>query len=124
MATHRGGRFMVRGQLVGWIAVFVVGLTVAGHSPAAAAAEAPLTKPSKIALDEHGVLVIDGTRVFPITLTIVPGPGAQAPSGKHAYAEFVDGGVTFIRTGKADWNAETIQLEKDTQAAAAKYGLR
>jgi hypothetical protein len=84
----------------------------------------PLTKPSKIALDESGVLVVDGKRVFPITLTVVPGPDAKAPSGKHAYGEFTDGGVMFIRSGKPSWNPQTIEFEKATQAAAAANGLR
>ena len=84
----------------------------------------PLTKTSKITLDESGVLVVDGKKVFPITLTVVPGPDAKAPSGKHAFGEFTDGGVMFIRTGKPDWNDQTIALEKATQEAAAANGLR
>src|SRR4051812_42767371 len=76
-----------------------------------ATAAETITKPSRISLDTNGVLVVDGKRVFPITLTIVPGPDGKTPGGKHAYAEFVDGGVSFIRTGKADWNPETVRLE-------------
>src|SRR3954465_5056410 len=87
-------------------------------------AAAPLTQPAKISLDPNGVLIVDGKKVFPITLTIVPGPDAKAPSGKHAYEEFADGGAMFMRTGKADWNEQTIELEKATQQAAAAHGMR
>src|SRR4051794_34721727 len=97
--------------------------TIAFLLNAANAAE-PITKSAKITLDEHGVLVVDGKKVFPITLTIVPGPDAKAPSGKHAYEEFADGGVMFMRTGKPDWNADTVALEKATQDAAAAHGMR
>jgi hypothetical protein len=107
-------------KFIGFVASFAASIAFISNSTAAEA----LTKPSKISLDPNGVLVIDGKRVFPITLTIVPGPDAKAPTGKHAYAEFVDGGVSFIRTGKPDWNDETTRLEQLTQRAAAKYGLR
>src|SRR4051794_37003425 len=98
---------MSRHRLVPFLAACAA--SIALISNAATAAE-PLTKPSKIFLDEHGVLVVDGKKVFPITLTIVPGPDGKAPSGKHAYEEFTDGGVMFMRTGKPAWNAETIAL--------------
>ena len=58
--------------------------------PLAARAAEPITKAAKITLDDAGVLVVDGKKVFPITLTIVPGPDAKAPSGRPAYAEFAD----------------------------------
>jgi hypothetical protein len=91
--------------------------------PITSAAEA-LTKPAKITLDSAGTLLIDGNKVFPITLTIVPGPEAKAPDGRHAYAEFADSGVLFMRTGGPEWNEKTIEREKDTQAAAAANGMR
>src|SRR5205085_388425 len=78
----------------------------------------PLTKAAKISLDPAGVLVVDGRKVFPITLTVVPTPEQMAPSGKQAYAQFADDGVMFMRSGKPDWNAETIAGEKAMQAAA------
>jgi hypothetical protein len=112
---------MARHRLVRLLGICAA--SIAFLSTTVIAAE-PLTKPSKITLDENGVLVVDGTKVFPITLTIVPGPDGKAPSGKHAYEEFTDGGVMFIRSGKPAWNAETIALEKATQEAAAAHGLR
>src|SRR3954466_10592882 len=86
--------------------LIIVAIPLSGGAGRASAAT-PLTAPAKISLDEAGALVVDGKKVFPITLTIVPGPDAKAPSGKHAYEEFADGGVMFMRTGKADWNAQT-----------------
>lgn len=101
----------------------VMTLATALLSSTALAAE-PFTKPAKITFDDAGALVVDEKKVFPITLTIVPGPDAKAPNGKHAYEEFADAGVMFMRTGKADWNQETIDLELATQKAAAEHGLR
>jgi hypothetical protein len=84
----------------------------------------PITKAAKITLDDAGVLVVDGKKVFPITLTIVPGPDAKAPNGRPAYAEFADSGAMFMRSGKPDWNEQTIADEKKMQAAAAAGGMR
>src|SRR6476469_7907057 len=93
---------------------FIVGLVACLASVAfvanASAAEA-ITKPSKITLDENGVLVVDGRKVFPITLTVVPGADAKAPTGKHAYAEFADAGAMFVRSGWRAWNEESIATE-------------
>ena len=110
---------MMRKTVTGLLAANLVALL-----PCLARAAEPITLPSKISLDENGVLRIDGRKVFPITLTIVPGPDAKAPSGKHAYAEFADAGALFMRSGKAEWDEETIAFEKATQAAAAAHGMR
>jgi hypothetical protein len=102
----------------------MVAAVLDGACPGGARAAEPLTAPSKIMLNEAGALVVDGKTVFPITLTVVPGPDAKAPSGKHAYEQFADDGAMFMRTGKPDWNQQTIDLEKATQAAAAAHGMR
>ena len=107
-------------KIFGLMAVCMTGIGFAAHASAAEA----FTKPAKITLDDAGVLVVDGKKVFPINLTVVPGPDAKAPSGKHAYAEFADSGVMFMRTGGKDWNDQMIEREKATQAAAAANGLR
>src|SRR5687767_12308205 len=106
----------IRHPFAAWIAIALFALTASGAEP--------LTKPSKITLDDAGVLVVDGKKVFPITLTVNPGPDAKAPSGRHAYAEFADAGAMFMRTGGPKWNEETIQKEVDTQRAAAANGMR
>ncbi len=101
-----------------------IGIVTALALASIASAAAPLTKSAKITLDEAGVLVVDGKKVFPITLTVVPGPDAKAPDGKQAYAQFADDGVMFMRSGKPAWNAETIAGEKAMQDAAAAGGMR
>jgi len=110
-----------------------------------------LTKPSKISVDENGVTVIDGRKLFPITLTVIPRPDDVTPGGKNAYQEFHDAGCTFMRTGgnpsgrrtrsrgpstatgkQAEiedtpgptWNAEGIANERQYQDAAAAHGMR
>jgi hypothetical protein len=70
---------------------------------------------SVVAVDRStGVLLVDGRRVFPIVLSNGPPPGALAPSGRDALAEVAAGGASFIRTGRPDWNLESI----DQQIAA------
>lgn len=107
-------------KLIALIAACTAGIGLAAGAQAAQ----PITHPSKITLDPSGVLVVDGKKVFPITLTIIPGPDAKAPDGRHAYEKFADDGAMFMRTGKPDWNAETIAFEKATQDAAAAHGMR
>jgi hypothetical protein len=83
-----------------------------------------LTRPAKITFDQAGALVVDGQKVFPINLTIIPPPDAKAPNGKPAYEEFRDGGVLFMRTGGPRWDAKTLETELRYQGAAAKHGVR
>lgn len=115
-----------RRKLVALVAACTAGIALASSAWAAR----PITQPSKISLDESGVLLVDGKKVFPITLTIIPQPdpktGAEpkAPDGRHAYEKFADDGAMFMRTGKADWNEETIALEQATQKSAAAHGMR
>ena len=111
---------MIRPTVVRYVAGCLVGLATLSSVQAAE----PLTKPAKITLDDAGVLVVDGKKVFPLTLTIIPGPEAQSPSGKQAYAAFADAGIMFMRTGGPAWNAQTIEAEKRTQDAAAAGGMR
>ncbi len=111
---------MIQQKVLQCLAACVAGV---GFSASVLAAEA-LTKPAKITTDESGVLVVDGQKCFPLTLTVVPGPDAKAPSGKQAYAEFADAGIMFMRTGKASWDQGTIDDEKKVQEAAAAGGMR
>jgi hypothetical protein len=111
---------MIRQKVLQCLAACVAGV---GFSASVLAAE-PITKTAKITLDDAGVLVVDGKKVFPLALTVVPGPDDKAPSGKQAYAEFADAGVMFMRSGKPSWDQETIDNEKKVQAAAAAGGMR
>jgi hypothetical protein len=75
-----------------------------------------------------GALVVDGRRVFPIVLSNAPRPGAKTPSGGDALAEVAAGGVSFIRSGRPDWNLESlgqqIVAERGLLDAAEAHGLR
>ena len=107
-------------RFIGLVMVMAASVAIATQFSAAEA----LTRPSKITLNEHGVLLIDGNKVFPLTLTIVPGPDAESPGGRHAYAEFADAGVMFMRSGGRAWNEDQIEKERAMQAAAAANGMR
>lgn len=96
----------------------------AAHLAADESPTLPLTHPSRISLDEAGVLVVDGKKVFPITLTVVPGPDAKAPNGAPAYAEFARAGVMFMRSGGPNMDEQAIEKEKAVQLAAAAGGMR
>lgn len=84
----------------------------------------PLTKPAKITFDEAGALVVNGWKVFPINLTVIPPPEAKAPGGKDAYEEFRDGGALFMRSGGPVWDEKGVETELRYQAAAARGGMR
>jgi hypothetical protein len=108
-----------------WRRLVVLSVGCAGFSLTGRAAE-PITRPAKISLDENGVLVVDGKKVFPINLTIVPGPEAKAPNGKNAYEQFADDGCMFMRSGEhnENWPDDVIAREKALQAVAAAHGMR
>ena len=64
---------------------------------------------------------------FPIGLSNGPPPGGKAPNGRNGLAEVAAAGVTFIRTGRADWspgqiNAQ-IAAERALLDAAHAHGL-
>jgi hypothetical protein len=55
-----------------------------------------------------GALRIGGKLVFPILVSNPPPAGADAPSERNALAEVASAGVRLVRTGFAQWNADTI----------------
>jgi hypothetical protein len=80
-----------------------------------------------VTIDPTGVLVIGGQKVFPLGLSLPPPVGGKTPDGKDAWKEIRDGGASFVRTGRADWNANQIDAqiaaEKKLEDAAAANGL-
>jgi hypothetical protein len=82
---------------------------------------------STTTIDKTGVLVVAGTRVFPIVLSEGPPPGRNAPNGRNGLAEVSAAGVGFIRSGTADWSAAAadrqIAEERDRLDAFADHGL-
>lgn len=83
---------------------------------------------SVVAVDRAtGALVVEGRKVFPIVLSNGPPVGSKAPGGGDALAELAAGGASFIRTGRRDWNLESIDeqiaAERKVLDAAAAQGL-
>jgi hypothetical protein len=82
---------------------------------------------TSVTIDPTGVLVIGGQKVFPLGLSLPPPVGGKTPDGKDAWKEIKGGGASFVRTGRADWNAGQIDTqiatEKTLEDAAAANGL-
>lgn len=70
-----------------------------------------------------GALVVDGRRIFPILLSKGPPPDRRAPNGRNGLAEVAAAGVTFIRTGAANWDAAEIAAQRALLDAAGAHGL-
>jgi hypothetical protein len=64
---------------------------------------------------------------FPIGLSNGPPPGGKAPNGRNGLAEVAAAGVTFVRTGRADWSAKQLDAqltaERTLLDAAGAHGL-
>src|SRR4051794_10560495 len=80
---------------------------------------------SKVSIDPHRVLVIDGKKVFPVGFTMPPPPDGKTPAGKSALQELRDAGANFLRTGLmgTPWNDAAFEAEQKYHDAAARYGL-
>jgi len=85
--------------------------------------------PSRVSINEDGVLIINGKKTLPIGFTSGPPINGKTPSGRNAYEELRDVGGTFTRTGiRGDQNEngmeETVwQREKLLMDNAAKYDM-
>ena len=82
---------------------------------------------ARVTIDPTGALVVDGQKLFPIGLSNPPPVGGRTPDGKDAWQELKAGGASFVRTGRADWNAQQIDeqlaTERTLEDAAAAHGL-
>jgi hypothetical protein len=115
----------LRSIICGCTIIFLLGCQSRQGAGGRASNDLAITKASKITFDENGALVIDGNKVFPITLTVIPGPDAKAPSGKPAYREFREAGCLFMRSGSAEFGTgKSLADEKRMQQAAAANGMR
>jgi hypothetical protein len=80
-----------------------------------------------VAIDPTGVLVVSGRKIFPLGLSRPPPVGGKTPDGKDAWQEIKSGGASFVRTGRANWNAPEIDAqiaaEQQLEDAAATHGL-
>src|SRR2546423_12933440 len=61
-----------------------------------------------VTVDPTGALVVDGKKVFPLGVSLPPPVGGKTPDGKDAWQELKNGGVSFVRTGRADWGGPQI----------------
>jgi len=82
---------------------------------------------SAASIDDHGVLVVGGTKVFPLVLSKGPPADRDAPSGRNGLAEVAAAGVNFVRTGIGDWSlarlAAQLAAERALLDAAHAHGL-
>src|SRR5919198_5735688 len=82
---------------------------------------------ASVTIDRTGVLVVDGRKVFPLGVSLPPLVGGKTPDGKDAWQELEAGGVSFVRTGRAEWDAQQIDAqiadEQRLEDAAAAHGL-
>ena len=74
-----------------------------------------------------GALVVKGQKVFPLVLSDGPPLGAKTPAGEDALAVLVAGGANFLRVGRHEWSAGSIDQEiagvREVLDAAAAHGL-
>jgi hypothetical protein len=82
---------------------------------------------SIVAIAPTGALLVAGTPLFPLVLSNGPPPGGSTPRGRNGLAEVAAAGVSFIRTGAADWSLPAIDSQLAAQRtlldAAAAHGL-
>jgi hypothetical protein len=82
---------------------------------------------TRVTIDTTGALVVDGQKVFPLGLSLPPPVGGKTPDGKDAWQERRAGGASFVRTGRANWDAQQIDAqiaaERELEDAAAEHGL-
>jgi hypothetical protein len=70
----------------------------------------------KITFDSSGVCEVDGQKMFPLSIAVLPDPGAKAPGGQSVWQELADGGVNLVRvtpktqTENYGWTPKGYQL--------------
>ncbi|MDQ3777367.1 MAG: hypothetical protein M3310_00635, partial [Actinomycetota bacterium] len=76
-------------------------------------------------IDEHGTVLVDGRKVFPIVLAKGPEPGTTAPDGADALDEVAAAGVNFFKVGPAvdPWYPADFADALDWNRAAATRGV-
>ena len=74
-------------------------------------------------IDEHGTVLLDGRKVFPIVLAKGPERGSTTPSGAVALDEVVGAGVNVFKVGPASrswWPEDKADALAWNQEAAAR----
>ncbi|HWB52832.1 MAG TPA: hypothetical protein VG722_01520 [Tepidisphaeraceae bacterium] len=77
-----------------------------------------------VTFNAAGDTVINGTATFPISINLPPPPDGKTPTGKAAYDELREGGVTCFRVPPPRrWNAAGDAMIHEYLDAAGKHGL-
>ena len=88
---------------------------------------ASFVRANKVTLDDNGVINIDGKKVFVISVSLAPMPGAKTPDGIDAFAQLKADGLTFMRirptTGPEHYDEAGIRSIKPWLDAAASHDL-
>ncbi len=100
-------------------------LILACFSSLALAADAP----TKVTIDSDALVVINGKKMFPISVAVLPPADGKTPEGKSAWQEFADGGVNLARivpsaNGESyGWNDQGYKVARDYLDALAPAHL-
>ena len=79
---------------------------------------------SVVTIDADKVLLINGRKVFPITMSPGPPTGGRTPLGDDALEELADGGTLMIRMAQtSDWNDSVIASQQAQLDWAAQHGM-
>jgi hypothetical protein len=97
-----------------WITLFLVCLSSAVFAQGG----------SVVTIDADKILVLNGQKVFPITLSPGPPTNAKTPTGGDALDEFRDAGALCIRMVQTtDWNESVITNQQAQLDWAAQHGM-
>jgi len=82
--------------------------------------------PSRFTIDRDNVLLVNGTKVYPIGFTFAPPPGAKSPRGVEGLRELRDAGALMLRSGPSGngrWDDAYLPREREWLDAAARNGM-
>lgn len=79
---------------------------------------------SVVAIDANKVMLINGRKVFPITMSPGPPTGSRTPAGVDALQELQEAGALMIRmTQTTDWNAQVRVTQQAQLDWAQEHGM-
>lgn len=80
--------------------------------------------PSVVTIDADKVLIINGRKVFPITMSPGPPTNSETPFGDDALEELADGGAQIIRMAQTtNWNSTVVAAQQASLDWAAQHGM-
>lgn len=79
---------------------------------------------SVVTINADKVMVINGRKVFPITLSPGPPTNTRTPTGRDALQELADAGALIFRMAQTtDWNSTLISNQQAELDWAAQHGM-